>query len=101
MILKIGGHKVKLIFKELVGSSGEYDTVAGTITIDPNYSRSIQGATFIHELLHAINSTLDEIPMGHALLDSLAEQIYQALSDNKLLNEDRLFGKTKRHTPRR
>lgn len=50
------------------------------IYIFSGLSREAQEATFIHEALHCMNSTVN-----HEFLDSLAEQLYQFLSDNKLL----------------
>ena len=83
--LKIGGHVYTLIF------SGDLKDLGETIYNDriikiAKAHRTIQESTLIHELLHTINSQLE-----HTLLDSLAEQIYQVLKDNKLLNMDRLF----------
>lgn len=50
------------------------------IYIGAELTEQAQEATLIHEMLHAMNTTMD-----HEFLDSLAEQIYQALHDNKLL----------------
>ena len=87
MQLKIGAHTVKVIYQKLEQSTGTFDAQSLTITIDPTYPPSVQGATLLHEILHAINGTLDSTEIGHALLESLAEQLYQVLHDNKLLNE--------------
>jgi hypothetical protein len=48
--------------------------------IDPDLAPLTTGQALIHEAMHFMNSSLN-----HALLDSLAEQIYQVLADNKLL----------------
>jgi hypothetical protein len=94
--IKVGGHTVKLVHRELESSSGTFDSHALTITIDPTFPPSVQGATFIHEILHALNPTLDDTPLGHALIESLAEQLWQVLSDNKLIDERKICITTKR-----
>jgi hypothetical protein len=45
-------------------------------------SPEAQAVTFLHEVLHAMNSTMD-----HTFLESLAEQIYQFLHENKMSDE--------------
>lgn len=45
-------------------------------TLDPD----LQQATFLHELFHTFNTTVD-----HALVDSLAMQLYATLKENRLL----------------
>ena len=65
------------------GADGEtfYDEVNGnTIYIRQSLSKEAKEITFIHEALHCMNTVMD-----HGLLDSLSEQLYQFLSDNKLL----------------
>lgn len=58
---------------------GLADYEKGLILIKRGMKRSAQEATFIHELFHHMNTTA-----GHALLDSLAEQTYQAFRNNKM-----------------
>lgn len=58
-----------------------YDRKNGhKIYINADMTREAQETTLIHEVLHCLNST-----MSHEFLDSLAEQLYQVFSDNKLL----------------
>lgn len=85
--LKIGAHLVQVVIKELPesGYDGEWDSKKLTITLDKSLPESQQGATLFHEILHAMNSTLGGDKMSHLFLDGLAEQLYQVLSDNKLL----------------
>ena len=83
--LKIGGHEVSVVFHQIKDENGSFEPRTNTITIDPTLAKSQQEATFIHEVLHAINTSIDEIPLGHAFMDGLAEQLYQVLSENKLL----------------
>lgn len=59
---------------------GELDREKGVLYLADWLTPSQRESTFIHETLHAINNELD-----HVLLDSLAEQLYQFLADNKLL----------------
>lgn len=89
--LKIGGHTFELIIKSLGDNSpiiGETDFNKRTITIDGETSLSYKESTLIHEFIHASNTTLDGNEIGHIFLDSLAEQLYQILSDNGLLNKE-------------
>jgi hypothetical protein len=61
-----------------------YDKTNGNVIfIREDLSKEAKEAkeiTFLHEVFHAMNST-----MNHEFLDSLAEQLYQVLIDNKLL----------------
>ena len=85
--LKIGGIMYKVIIAENwfedEGADGEtfYDDKNGnTIYIRKSLTQEAKEVTLIHESLHAMNSV-----MNHEFLDSLAEQLYQMLQDNKLL----------------
>lgn len=58
-----------------------YDRDHGhAIYIKANLTPEAQYVTFIHEVLHALNSTMD-----HEFLDSLSEQLFQVLAENHLL----------------
>lgn len=84
--LKIGGHVFKIEMKKELNNMGSCDTSKNLIVIDADMPQDQKEATLIHEMLHAMNTTFDGgHPYTHALLDSLAEQIYQVLSDNNLL----------------
>ena len=84
--IKIGGHIVKVSCKEkLENLNGDFNWETNTIRIDKSLPQSQKESTLIHEIFHVLNTTLDEIPLGHALLDSLSEQFYQVLSDNKMI----------------
>ena len=82
--LKIGGHEVGVLFEELEGHA-DASHILNEIRIDPSLAQSHQEASLFHEILHYLNPTMDDTQMGHALLDSLAEQLYQVLKDNDLL----------------
>lgn len=82
--LKIGGHTFSVIREEagkLVAESndGLLDTKTNTIYVNKSISQSQAEVTLIHEALHAMNSELN-----HTVLESLAQQIYAFLKDNKL-----------------
>lgn len=83
--LKIGGHlwtvKLEKLPEDDLGST-DWNTL--TITISNELPKDQQYSALLHEIFHACNSTLGSTDMGHALLDSLAEQIYQVLSDNDI-----------------
>lgn len=84
--LKIGGHTVTVdISHVLPGLNGESITRTNTINICKTITQSQKESTLIHEIIHFLNVTLDDSTLGHALLDSFAEQLYQVLSDNKLI----------------
>ncbi len=56
------------------------DPNTSTITLTSAVSRPRMEAKFIHEIMHVMNYS-----MKHDFLDSLAEEFYQVLSDNKML----------------
>jgi hypothetical protein len=84
--LKIGAHTFKVILEKPDKlapedfTSGLIDDCLNEIVLDASRSRSKVEQALFHEILHALNSELD-----HALLDSLAEQLYQVFHDNSLL----------------
>ncbi len=83
--LKIGGHIVKVVYHDSEDMMGESDTRKNQISIDKQLPYSQKISTLLHEALHMMNSTLGSSPHGHDFLDSLAEQLFQFLSDNKML----------------
>lgn len=76
--VSIGGRKIKVKFEDMP-DLGVADYENGLILIKKGMKRSAQEATFVHEMFHFMNTT-----MNHSLLDSLAEQTYQVLRVNKL-----------------
>lgn len=83
--LKIGGHTIKVELKKLDNLCGYYENKKGLIVIDSEMPQTLIESTLIHEIMHVMNSTIGEHTIGHSLQDSLAEQLYQVLRDNKLL----------------
>lgn len=84
--LKIGGHIVKLSYKDFGGRyDGLSSTEDNTIIIEKKLPPSQKMATLIHEAMHMMNATWAETREGHIFLESLSQQVYQFLSDNKLL----------------
>jgi hypothetical protein len=78
--LKIGGRMVTVDrSKKLKGMNGEMDYTKNTIYICKTLPISWQESTLLHEAFHAMNVALPE-----TLIESLAEQLYQVLKDNKL-----------------
>jgi hypothetical protein len=75
----VGGRRIKVRFVEMK-DLGIADYANGEIHIKKGMKRSAQEAVFIHELLHFCNTT-----MSHALLDSLAEQIYQVFKASRII----------------
>lgn len=83
--LKIGGHIIRVEEAVLAeDDAAESNVHQNLIRINSNLPQSQKEAALIHEIFHYLNWTFDTQPLGHALLDSLAEQFYQVLSDNKL-----------------
>lgn len=85
--LKIGGHTIRVDSdKELHGFNGKADMETNTIQICKKLPQSQKEATIIHEIFHFLNTTFDDSEhISHSLIDSLSEQLYQVLSDNKML----------------
>lgn len=82
-MVKIGGHILKVREVEFGDDDelcGDNSYTNGEIRLNKKLPRTQKEASFIHEAMHTMNTTLD-----HELLDSLAEQIYQFLKDNNLL----------------
>lgn len=77
--IKVGAHTIKVRTMSM-DKCGEFDREKLTIHLADWLPDTQREATFIHELFHVLNNELD-----HALLDSLAEQLYQVLRDNRLL----------------
>jgi len=81
--LKIGAHQYEIVLTKDIfegATCGIQLRKESKLGVNADLPPSHQGATLLHEILHAINSELD-----HTLLDSLSEQLYQVLSDNKML----------------
>lgn len=84
--LKIGGHIVNINLQELDNENGKSDFGKNSITICETLPQDQKESTLIHEIMHYMNSTLGgESTLSHCLLDSLSEQFYQVLKDNKLI----------------
>ncbi len=81
--LKIGGHIISVREVEMIDDttcSGDSSYTNGEIRLNIDLAQTQKEASLIHEIFHFLNTTLN-----HELLDSLSEQIYQVLRDNKLL----------------
>lgn len=90
--IKIGGHLFKIEKRKIHHDNlAECDYNKTTITISNEIEdHSLQCSSLLHEIIHACNSTFGSEHMDHCLLDSLSEQLYQVLSDNDLLNKNKL-----------
>jgi len=86
--LKIGGHLFKVSIKNEWGNSdndkGVTNWDTGEITLSGGMTPTQIESTLFHEIFHALNGEID-----HSLVESLSQQIYQVLKDNKLLNEQK------------
>lgn len=81
--LKILTHTYKVIEKGGMMNVGERDPITSTITIEKALPDNEKWATLFHEILHVIDSGLDE-----STVDLLAQVLYCVLKENKLLKED-------------
>lgn len=83
--IKIGGHMFK-IEQKVMRDCGETDFHNGIIPINKILPQTLKESTLIHEILcHCLNTTFGHKKGVHEVLDSMSEQIYQVLKDNKLL----------------
>jgi Zn-dependent peptidase ImmA (M78 family) len=85
--VKIGAITYKVIVTDgwhgIEGADGEnFSTIkmGNTIYINSTLTQEMKELTFLHEMMHAMNSTI-----SHEFLDSLANQLYQTLKDANLL----------------
>jgi hypothetical protein len=72
----------KVRFVENVGDNdlGEADYEKQEIRIKKDISQELKEQTFLHEVGHTLNTTID-----HALMDSLIMQYFQVLKDAKII----------------
>lgn len=77
--IRLGGRTIKVRFAQME-HYGEASYDKGEIVLKKGMPRDAKEATFFHECFHHMNTTV-----SHSTLDSLAEQTYQMLKDNKLL----------------
>lgn len=84
--VQIGGtsFEVKIVDKWPDGADADgecyYNQETGDVLfIKESLSEDAKGITFLHEAMHAMNST-----MNHEFLDSFAQQMYAFLKLNKL-----------------
>lgn len=83
--LKIGGHIYTVDnTRQLDNALGETDNGELTIKICSSIKGTQVGAVLLHELFHAMNTTVGDDKAMHALIDSFAEQLYQIIHDNNL-----------------
>ena len=84
--LKIGGHIIKIdMSKTLENDNGEADFKTNTIKICKDIPQDQKESTLLHEIIHFCNTTIGDDNNHHTIIDSLAEQLYQVLKDNKML----------------
>ena len=84
MKLKIGGHSYRVEYTDLrskleSGECGKVSREKGIIYIDNTLIKSEQDVALIHEIFHILNTELN-----HELLESLSQQLFQVMKDNKL-----------------
>lgn len=89
--LKIGGHTYEVRFakggKHLSLDASGITNSKGNLVIEINSDecRSEQEATLLHEIMHALNAQWNSNDTLHTLMEATSQQLYQVLSDNKML----------------
>jgi Zn-dependent peptidase ImmA (M78 family) len=78
-MLKIGGIKYKIVLKDTENSCGQLNQRDNEIIINSTLSPEQKQITLLHEIIHAVNGELNEV-----VVDSLAQQLHQVLTENKL-----------------
>lgn len=83
--LKILGHDFKVIMLDDNETSnyGSMNPNTNTIRVNKNKTQSQIESTFLHEIIEAINQSL-EINLEHRQITALEAGLYQVLKDNKL-----------------
>lgn len=81
--IKVGGHLIQVKYAKLENDLANFDWNTNTITICEDIPESQKEAVLLHEIMHVMVSSFDD-GMGHAFMDSLSQQLYQVLKDNKL-----------------
>lgn len=80
--LKIGGHTVKVSHHNHTfnNTDGSWCSEDNEICIKKSLPMSQKEVTLIHEILHSINNSMDEVK-----IEFLAQTLYQVIIDNKLV----------------
>lgn len=83
--LKIGGHLIAIeIGKAPTNLCGQFDRDTNKIIISETLPSDQRESTLLHEIIHALNGEWGGgTDITHILLDSISEQLYQVLKDNK------------------
>ncbi len=80
--VKIGAIEYKVVLADKIDdgeSHGQIDYEKETIEIDKNLPQKSRERTLLHEIIHGINTSLDE-----ESVDYLAGALHQVLEENKL-----------------
>ena len=83
--IKVGGHTYKVVIDEHLWHNenlhGEADYNNHIIKLDPAGHRESFAQTFLHEVLHVIDKHFDNKALTEDEIDSMAEGLFQVLSD--------------------
>lgn len=81
-VIKVGGHYMTVTVTPDVPNDncGQFDIKKNEILLNKNQKTTQLEASLIHELLHAINITLDE-----QQVEFISQALYQIIIDNKLV----------------
>ena len=89
-VLKIGGQMISIKVTDEVpnDNNGYWDSRKGTIYIHKNMPATEQEVTLLHEIIHALNNSID-----HKEVEYLAQGLYQVIKDNSLIFDGKEAGK--------
>jgi hypothetical protein len=76
---KIGGHTIKVRYTKDIDDVAQADLIKNELLINKDAVPERVEASVFHEAAHFMNTSIE-----HALLDSLTEQQYQFLKQNKI-----------------
>ena len=83
--IKVGGHTYEVVIDEHLWHNenlhGQVDYNNQVITLDTYGHPQQLSATFIHEVLHAIDRYFNNKALTEDEIDSMAEGLFQVLSD--------------------
>lgn len=84
--IKVGGHTYKIIFSETLwireGNIGQArHNTDQTIELEVRLHPDQTAASFLHEMLHAIDRVYNKGSLAEDEIDAIAEGLFQVLSD--------------------
>jgi len=80
--VKVGGYVYKVIRdKKLAKLNGEANHEKLTIHLDKGLLKQVEEGTFIHEILHVVDSVFNNNSLTEAQVERLSEGLYQVIKE--------------------